>query len=93
MLCRCRCPSCRVWGFGKAVIIGDFAAGVKALLKRSERTRTRTRDGTPSRRKGRSASGTTTRISFAVPRVSLAKTARAPSRLKTTVFLFLPRMK
>ena len=86
-------PVVPVWGFGKAVIIGDFETGVKALLKRPERTRTRTREATPSRRKGRSASGTTTRISFAVPRVSFAKTARAPSRLKTTAFLFLPRMK
>ena len=80
-------------GSGSAVMRGDFDAAVNFLPKRSARTRTRTRVGLLSTSVERSPSGTTTRISFAVPSVFLAKTARSPSALKTTVFLFLPRTK
>jgi len=50
---------------GSAVMRGDFEVAVNFLPKRSESTRMRTRAGTFSVRKPRSASGTTTRICLA----------------------------
>ena len=80
-------------GFGSAVTVGEAAFFVKLFEKRWARIRRRKRALVLSGRKGRSVSGTTTRICFAVASVVFTNTARAPSRLKTTVFLFLPRLK
>ena len=80
-------------GSGSAVMRGETASAVKRLPKRSERIRTRTRVGLFSASTARSPAGTTTRMSRAVPSVCFANTARLPSGLNTTAFLFLPRLK
>ena len=82
-----------VTGFGSAVIIGDLASVVNFLPKRCEKTRRRYCVATFSSMNGRRVSGTMTRICRAVASVFFTKMARAPSRLNTTVFLFLPRLK
>src|SRR4051794_20096153 len=80
-------------GFGVAVTLGDAAFVVNCFENRLERMRRRKRAVVLSGRNARSVSGTTTRICLAVASVLLANTAREPSRLNTTVFLFLPRLK
>ena len=78
-------------------IIGDLLLVVNALAKRLESTRTRKRVATRLpfclSRKGRSLAGTVTPIFVVVASGALTNTARPPSRLKTTVFLFLPLRK
>ena len=81
---------------------GGFTTGerltlVKLRPKRLARMRTRKRvaTGAPAwmAKNSESEAGTSRRSSFAVPTGAFTKTARAPSRLNTTVFLFLPRRK
>src|SRR4051812_41943119 len=82
-----------VIGLGSAVMDGDLLAAVNVFENRWERIRRRKRAVELSGRNARRVSGTTTRICLAVASVTFWNTARAPSRLKTTVFLFLPRLK
>src|SRR3954452_13969398 len=80
-------------GLGSAVTVGDWALAVNFFENRWARMRRRKRAVVLSGRYARSVSGTTTRICLAVASVLLANTAREPSRLNTTVFLFLRGLK
>ena len=77
--------------------MGDLAALVNffANLFASTRTRKRVKVRLPFvlTMKGSSLAGTVTPILVVVASGALTKTARPPSRLKTTVFLFLPLRK
>src|SRR5215207_11507170 len=92
------CSSATI-GFGGRgpEITGESERLVNRLPNRFASTRSRNRVGTglPARivKNFCTVSGTVTRSIFLVPNAALTNTARAPSRLNTTVFLLRPRLK
>ena len=84
-------------GGSSGPILGERLPVVKDLPRRSLRTRRRkvvmVAEPLTCLRTGASLSDSLTLRSFEVPTCALTKTARAPSRLNSTVFLLRPRLK